>query len=568
MRFITFDKSVFIGLLLTALVTANISNIFAETIIHPQDTVFRNIAEMDEKSASEYLFNTINNIIFIKPKKAKNYIDYYAQLDIVRADSQKICYVYSTNGIICEMLGNYEEALRYDFKTVELAERLQDSARLIVGYTNIGMVYFFYNDQWEKAIKYYKNALRIAIALDNYGETSGAYSNIGGAFSKLDEIDSSIYYQQKALQIRLRNGKNSLNDQRAIALIYSNIASNFFRIDITDSAYYYINECIKLLNKNNYEFEVTEAYLKLSSFYKADNKIDSSMKYILKAIDIAKRLGLRNNLKNYLSYYADLLYTRGEYKLAYEQLNEHTLLSDTIHSQESRKKIAELQAQYDNESYLREIDKLEFTAKKEKLQKIIYTSSFVAILVIISGLLILVLIKKKRDKIISHQKEELLQKEKELAQIQQKELSTQLEYKNKQLTTHTLSMLKKNRFLQELDKDIRELGKIVQVEHRSKFKRITTLIKLNSKSDNEWDLFKNYFEEVNRDFYKKLSHDYPELSPNDYKICALIRLNMNIKESASILNISSGSLKTSRYRLRRKLNLAPKEDLHCFIQSI
>jgi tetratricopeptide (TPR) repeat protein len=223
------------------------------------------------------------------------------------------------------------------------------------------------------------------------------------------------------LQIRQRNGKNSLNDQRAIAIIYSNIASNFFHIDITDSAYYYINECIRLLNKNNYEFEVTEAYLKLSSFYKADNKIDSSMKYILKAIDIAKRLGLRNNLKNYLSYYANLLYKKGEYQKAYDQLNEHSLLSDTIHSQESRKKIAELQAQYDNESYLREIDKLEFTAKKEKLQKIIYTSSFVAILVIISGLLILVLIKKKRDKIISHQKEELLQKEKELAQIQQKE---------------------------------------------------------------------------------------------------------------------------------------------------
>lgn len=43
---------------------------------------------------------------------------------------------------------------------------------------------------------------------------------------------------------------------------------------------------------------------------------------------------------------------------------------------------------------------------------------------------------------------------------------------------------------------------------------------------------------------------------------------MNIKESASVLNISPESVKNVRYRLRKKLDLEPEVDLHEYIQSI
>ena len=554
-------------LLLSSLVILNLSELKAENVILSQDSVLQKATAMEDSAAEYYLVESISNILFINPQKAKDYIDYYS-VNLINSDSHRLCYTYVINGIINEMLGNYEEALKYDFMSVNLAEKLHDSAKIISGYINVSMVYFFYNNQYRKSIYYDRKALKIGLASKNYTEVSGCYSNIGGSYSKLNILDSSIYYQRKALYLRKKYGKNSKNDQRAIALIYSNIASNFFDLEIRDSAYYYKYESINLLNKHNFDFEVTEAYLGLSSFYQIDNEPDSAKIYILKAISIAKRLGLRNNLKNYYKFYADLLFESGDFKESYEYLYKHSLLSDTIHSEESQNKIAELQAQYDNEKNLRKIENLKFIAKKEKLRKIIYLNSFIAILLILSVILVLVLIKKRRDKIIANQKEELLHKENELSQIRQKELSTQLEYKNKQLTTHTLSMLKKNRFLQELDKDIRDLSKVVSTEHRSKLKRITTLIKYNSKSNNEWELFKSYFEDVNQDFYKKLSQKYPDLSPNDYKICALIRLNMNIKESASILNISPGSLKTSRYRLRRKLNLSPGEDLHSLIQAI
>jgi DNA-binding CsgD family transcriptional regulator len=129
-------------------------------------------------------------------------------------------------------------------------------------------------------------------------------------------------------------------------------------------------------------------------------------------------------------------------------------------------------------------------------------------------------------------------------------------------------MMKKNQFLQELESDISEISKHSSDEVKSKLRRLNALIKRNNKSEKDWELFKNYFEEVNRGFYERISVKYPKLSSNDYKLCALIKLNMNIKESASVLNISPESVKTARYRLRKKLEMKAEDDLHKYIQNI
>jgi len=43
---------------------------------------------------------------------------------------------------------------------------------------------------------------------------------------------------------------------------------------------------------------------------------------------------------------------------------------------------------------------------------------------------------------------------------------------------------------------------------------------------------------------------------------------MNIKEVASVLNLSPDSVKNARYRLRKKLNLNSQDDLFEFVNNI
>ena len=63
------------------------------------------------------------------------------------------------------------------------------------------------------------------------------------------------------------------------------------------------------------------------------------------------------------------------------------------------------------------------------------------------------------------------------------------------------------------------------------------------------------------DFFRSLAAVCPELGPKERKLCALIRLNLNIKEAAAILGISPDSVKTARHRLRKKLNMGSEESI-------
>src|SRR5690606_10190657 len=84
-------------------------------------------------------------------------------------------------------------------------------------------------------------------------------------------------------------------------------------------------------------------------------------------------------------------------------------------------------------------------------------------------------------------------------------------------------------------------------------------------ADRDWEDFKKYFESVHNNFFTALKEQYPDLTPTDLKMCALIRLNLSMKEMATVLGISPESVKTSRYRLRKKLGLEHEENLLSFM---
>lgn len=60
----------------------------------------------------------------------------------------------------------------------------------------------------------------------------------------------------------------------------------------------------------------------------------------------------------------------------------------------------------------------------------------------------------------------------------------------------------------------------------------------------------------------------PELTENDLRLCAYIRIGMRAKEIASMLQVTSASVNTHRYRLRKKLGLDKDASLDDFVRDI
>ena len=96
---------------------------------------------------------------------------------------------------------------------------------------------------------------------------------------------------------------------------------------------------------------------------------------------------------------------------------------------------------------------------------------------------------------------------------------------------------------------------------------VNTIDNSLSKND-DWEFFKEAFNNVDRKFFKKLKKLHPNLSPNDLKLCAYLRLNLSSKEIAPLFNISARSVEIKRYRLRKKMNLQHEDNLVNYILEL
>jgi DNA-binding response OmpR family regulator/DNA-binding CsgD family transcriptional regulator len=144
-----------------------------------------------------------------------------------------------------------------------------------------------------------------------------------------------------------------------------------------------------------------------------------------------------------------------------------------------------------------------------------------------------------------------------------------LEKKNLELVEKTLMLIKINEFnisftekmhklMQLLDANP-EAGEIVQL--------LMAELDVNIKQCN-WQHFEIAFKNVHANFGKNLLSAFPALTPGEIRLCTLIKLGLNTKEMASLLYQSPESIKVSRSRLRKKLQLPNEANLENFFAAI
>ena len=154
-----------------------------------------------------------------------------------------------------------------------------------------------------------------------------------------------------------------------------------------------------------------------------------------------------------------------------------------------------------------------------------------------------------------------------ISQLQQEKLEAEIEHKSEELAAMAMHLVQKNAILhstqQALDKLQRKLEQTPEVE--KEVARIAKAIGNDANLDADWEHFSRNFDQVHRDFLKRLSEKYPGLSPGDYKLCAYLRLNLSSKEIATLMNISLRGVETGRYRLRKRLNLDADANLTDFL---
>lgn len=152
-----------------------------------------------------------------------------------------------------------------------------------------------------------------------------------------------------------------------------------------------------------------------------------------------------------------------------------------------------------------------------------------------------------------------LEAEQKIIKLQNEHLERDMAEKNRELAASTMSLIKKNEFLTDIKEKLKKSDSSQGV--------IRTIDKEISEEDN-WNYFKEAFSNADKDFFNKLKKLHPELTSNDLRLCAYLRLNLSSKEIAPLLNISVKSVEIKRYRLRKKMELGRNTNLTDYILEI
>ncbi len=174
--------------------------------------------------------------------------------------------------------------------------------------------------------------------------------------------------------------------------------------------------------------------------------------------------------------------------------------------------------------------------------------------------------KKQRQKLIDKSKRDLelreVQNEKEIIKIKNEKLEIENKSKRKELAASTMSIIKKNELLTQIKNQLKK------IEDRDGINKVIKVIDKNLDQNDDWEMFKEAFNNSESEFLRKIKFLHPELSPNDLKLCAYLRLNLSSKEIAQLLNITLKSVEIKRYRLRKKLDLKREDNLVNYILEL
>ncbi|WP_428224045.1 tetratricopeptide repeat protein [Flavobacterium sp.] len=458
-----------------------------------------------------------------------------------------------------------------------------------------------YGSDLEKGLKYALSSLA------TYEKAIQKYPNVHQAHigkAKSLQLISTIYSVQKKYNQAFEMSASAIkvlkkhtDKSGTLGLSYCSLGKIFETQGKRDSAYVYFKLGFDDFVKSNAKAYLPNAYIKLGEyalpnvksslalFYKAfaiakttENKqaqvsslialgklflrtdINKALTFFKQSIGISKQLSNKSFEKKSLEMLIEAYRIKKDFIQLAEYQRQLLVINEQLFSVEKEKAIKHLETKFEVAQKDRT---LALVTKEKEIIKLSNYLLILGILILLTGFILWYAYVKKintKNKELLKLKEDVLVATEEKRKLEEEQYKSDLEHKESQLNTILMQMFQKNELLNEVKETLVSDAQVSQ--------HLIKLVQKHSEHNDTWNDFNVYFESVNKQFYTKLKQVCPDISANDLKICALIKLNLSSKEMASILNISPDSVKTARYRLRKKMNLTTETSLIDYILSL
>lgn len=253
--------------------------------------------------------------------------------------------------------------------------------------SDVGMI-FHNHKAYDKSIDYYQQAIDVLSTEENNGEhLMNAYINIAQSLLYQDDLVKAKEALNKA-QSFLKH----LPESKFAAFFYI-VKSIYHRaVNEPDSSLASINEGIIRATKLNADYDLLRLHYEKYQLYKLQGNLQAAKEELESLLDNKKYEGLTKNRLSFLIELADTHNALGNYQRAYELLEEHRVLNDSVYAENIRSQIANMEAQYRTSEKEKEILNLQ---NKRKIEYMLLWSS-IAFIALLSSIFIYALKQRKK----------------------------------------------------------------------------------------------------------------------------------------------------------------------------
>jgi len=528
-----------------------------------------------------------NGYIGLAYEKFQLHIDLTKKLK----DKVKLIRAYRKIAMIYKNRLVFDVALEFYLSALDLST---DDTAIITGhiYSDIGGLYYDQGD-FEKAQYFYEKGLKVYALNNAYQDMVASYNNLGEMYRFKNEYKVALDYYHSAIEINKEVG-----NEFYLAIIYNNIGEVYLGQGEFDLAFTNFSLGKKLHKKGNDIEYLAASYVNLGDYYYAIDQVDMAIENYLSCLEF--------DLEPFPKKHITLIHTyigliksfnaKGNVIKELEYQKKYAEIKDIVLEKDKSKALFEIQIKYETNQKEEEILELQTKAKEEEKKKkeqrtnlIIVISLLILILLLVVYSYILKNKALKQKTLLFNQNDKLsklkienkeidnrrlvvenkeLKTREEVNKLNREKLELELNHKQRELSTSALHVIGKNEILSSLKKSINKLMDSGVSDPNQVLREMIREIDYNINLDEDWDTFKLHFEKVHQGFFLRLKENYSDLTVDELKLCAYLRINLSSKEIAQILNITQVAINKRRNRLRKKINLVASDDLFDFMSNV
>ncbi len=359
---------------------------------------------------------------------ASNALPYFERLN----DQNGLSSVYSNIGLSLRSLGDFSQATSYYFKSLRASEKAGDPGGVAKTYNNIGIV-FKYQEKYDQALYYYWQSFRKSAGIDPRNQ-AGALANIGVIYQLKNNNLKAIAYLNQA-----RTRFAALNEPMGLVICDNDLGETYCRLKQYDQAELIVQRALEAATRLGYTPGLVSSLLSLGEIRLQTGRAIESFRFFNKALPLVETLRQQaGRLRVYKGLAAAHAQT-GEYAKAYQFQSKWVALKDSAFNEESIKKIAGVQAEYQSEKKQAEIELLTKEQQVTRLWRNAVGAGLLAALIIAGLVVSRQRLKIRNDQVLLTQSNVVAEKN------QQLEAQTQL------LESQAVVLTAQARQLQELD---------------------------------------------------------------------------------------------------------------------